>query len=377
MVRPTRRLLVAHLDVARIDTLDDDERGLDRLDLRDALLAAFPSRGALLELLDVAGRGLGRDIAEASGPRDAIFKVVQAALAEGKLARLLVEAVNMSNHPRLVEFVRPYRRDVAARASAAAPDAAEGAPAGIARTPAEVHVQPRRWLLASTENFDLTEPARVIRAAKAESAGTSRPIGLATSFTDPSYLEVLVERIRHVFLNTEPRTGTTLASHLRGPEQCVATIAKHRPSLNSTNIVCVVNVGPPERHGEIPEPLSTFWRRIHGTCDGATHRLILLFAIYPGVGLPPAVREHPDPAVTEHDVWNWTSGVMKEAARSHGLDENLREAWHRRLCAEAFDPMSPDRLDLCQLYLVMKEDIRLLGNDLPGFTRMLEGITSA
>ncbi|EFC86650.1 toll/interleukin-1 receptor domain-containing protein [Parafrankia sp. EUN1f] len=82
---------MARFDEARLQRLG----GVDRQAVRDALTAAFPSRGRLEVLLDRLDRRLTDYASEASPLPEVVFHVVQSALAEGWLARLLEEAVLM------------------------------------------------------------------------------------------------------------------------------------------------------------------------------------------------------------------------------------------------------------------------------------------
>jgi hypothetical protein len=86
--------------------------GAERRDVRDALGTAFPSWGRFEELVDRVDRPLTRYAAAQTPLRDVVFAVVQSALAEGWLARLLEEAVRANpGNRQLVSVVNRYRVD--------------------------------------------------------------------------------------------------------------------------------------------------------------------------------------------------------------------------------------------------------------------------
>ncbi|MBL7493623.1 hypothetical protein I6A60_37595 [Frankia sp. AgB1.9] len=237
---------------------------------------------------------------------------------------------------------------------------------------------PRRVQRASTVYFDLADVEREL--TQAWDSGRS-PIGFATRYADPSYLNVLRERIRYVYPNTEIKLELSLSEHLTTPEHGASEIAAYHGELDAVNVLCLVQVDRPPRQGDVPAALQRFWQLV---CDGLggisalqirpRRRLILLFAVHPEVGLPDGIQHLPDPIFTRYDVWKWAAAVMDELGDHHEWPREFRDSWRDHLCAKAAHTPGSDRLDPRRLYLAMKDSIRLLGADPDAFRRTLEGI---
>ncbi|WP_007514872.1 effector-associated domain EAD1-containing protein [Pseudofrankia saprophytica] len=94
------------LDEAQVAAMGGGERQA----LRAALLAAFPARARLEELLDRIDRQVELYAAESVPLRDVVLAVVKVALAEGWLARLMAEAAAMNpGNGQLAAVVDRYR----------------------------------------------------------------------------------------------------------------------------------------------------------------------------------------------------------------------------------------------------------------------------
>lgn len=84
--------------------------GADRRAVRDALEAAFPSRGSLERLLDGLDRYLENYAAESLPLRDTVYRLVKEAKAEGWLGLLLEQATAENpGNSQLAEVVNRYR----------------------------------------------------------------------------------------------------------------------------------------------------------------------------------------------------------------------------------------------------------------------------
>jgi hypothetical protein len=114
---------VAGLDKTKVAEMS----GAQRSAVRDALVAAYPNRGRLEELLDRLDKPLAHFAGEYVPLPEVVFKVVERARAEGWLPRLLAEAtvVNPGN-AQLAAVIRQYR--VATSTAGGAAAAAGSAP---------------------------------------------------------------------------------------------------------------------------------------------------------------------------------------------------------------------------------------------------------
>jgi hypothetical protein len=114
---------VAGLDGAKIAAMS----GAQRREVREALAAAFPSRGRLEDLLDGLDRSLVSYAAESLSLPDTVFRVVDGAKAEGWLPELLAAAVTMNpGNRRLADVLGRYRQAGAGGAPARGPVSAPG-----------------------------------------------------------------------------------------------------------------------------------------------------------------------------------------------------------------------------------------------------------
>lgn len=163
---------MAEVDEAKVAGMS----GAQRRAVRDALVAAYPSRGRLEELLDILDRPLARYAAEYMSLPDAVFKVVEGARAEGWLPQLLAEAaaVNPGNR-QLAGVVSQFRRATLGAGSGGRPGGGSlpaargdtGAATSASMLPRLAQPPSDRQVIGvlANEIFDLTEARRLVSAA--------------------------------------------------------------------------------------------------------------------------------------------------------------------------------------------------------------------